>query len=101
MELGNQIGAQVSRAPSKEEELARLMPLIKAFRVEVDALIQKFPHLQYQATPESISIGIFLPAVNEAEAQVRISLTNAKMWAGKMLEGLGSPFPPELADKAK
>ena len=27
-------------------------------------------------------------------------LQEAKMWAGKILEALGSPFPAELADKA-
>lgn len=27
-------------------------------------------------------------------------LQEAKMWLGKILEELGSPFPPELADKA-
>jgi hypothetical protein len=37
---------------------------------------------------------------SESYAEVRINLTNATMWAGKTLEGLGNPFPAELADKA-
>ena len=28
-------------------------------------------------------------------------LQEAKMWIGKVLEELGAPFPPELADKAE
>ena len=34
-------------------------------------------------------------------ALVRTKLQEAKMWAGKILEELGSPFPAELADKAE
>ncbi|MGF6428240.1 hypothetical protein ABIE91_003460 [Bradyrhizobium elkanii] len=34
-------------------------------------------------------------------ALVRTKLQEAKMWAGKILEVLGSPFPAELADKAE
>jgi hypothetical protein len=30
----------------------------------------------------------------------RSQTIEAKMWAGKMFEGLGKPFPAELADKA-
>jgi hypothetical protein len=99
--MDTQLGGQVSRAPTKEEELVRLLPLIKSFRVEVDALIQKLPHAMYNASPESIQTGIFLPLFNEAQGEVRVSLINAKMWAGKMLEVLGNPFPKELADKAE
>jgi hypothetical protein len=35
-----------------------------------------------------------------AEYQAIRTLIEAKMWLGKMLEGLGNSFPPELADKA-
>jgi hypothetical protein len=31
---------------------------------------------------------------------VRTKLQEAKMWAGKVLEAIGNPFPAELADKA-
>ena len=34
-------------------------------------------------------------------ALVYTKLQEAKMWTGKVLEELGSPFPPELADKAE
>jgi hypothetical protein len=36
-----------------------------------------------------------------AGSQTLVHLTNAKMWFGKMLEGRGTPFPAELADKGK
>jgi len=31
----------------------------------------------------------------------RTKLQEAKMWAGKVLEAVGNPFPAELADKAE
>lgn len=34
-------------------------------------------------------------------ALVRTKLQEAKMWAGKILEVMGAPFPKELADKAE
>jgi hypothetical protein len=48
--------------------------------------------------PDAILIHAY--GAHEARDQVRIHLINAKMWAGKILEALGNPFPPELADKA-
>lgn len=86
------------RAPTLEEERARMLPLIKDFRKQIDALIQQVQ----QDVNLPLHFKNFQPrTVNEAYDQVRIHLTDAKMWAGKMLEGLGNEFPPELADKAQ
>ncbi len=89
----------VSRSPTIDEERERLVPIIKKFRQDVDALIQQVPFTVQQ--PSGIVTRIFNPMISEAQSQVRVNLTNAKMWAGKMLEGLGNPLPAELADKAK
>ncbi len=68
---------------------------VKQFRKEIDANIQKaedmlarFPK-EYQQVSTAREIAL-----------VRTKLQEAKMWAGKILEVLGNPFPPELADKA-
>ena len=37
----------------------------------------------------------------EKIALVYTKLQEAKMWAGKCLEAIGSPFPEELRDEAK
>lgn len=86
---------------SREVEQARLMPLIKEFRREIDGLIQKVSRRDFsqEATQNQ---GVLLGAYGHYETeQVRTKLTEAKMWAGKILEALGSPFPKELADKAQ
>jgi len=41
------------------------------------------------------------PVFGREMALVRTKLQEAKMWAGKCLEVLGSPFPEELRDEAK
>lgn len=41
------------------------------------------------------------PSFGREMALVRTKLQEAKMWAGKCLEVLGSPFPKELQDKAE
>lgn len=94
----------VSRGPTLEEERERLVPIIKDFRKAVDALIQRStrPYNQREQVSGSICFGGYgAPLTSQAEEQVRLKLTEAKMWAGKMLEGLGNPFPAELADKAE
>lgn len=85
--VGAAIGAQTQSLMTVEE--------IKAFRVEVDALIEK-------------SLKIVLPYGNGVyllkklcEEKVFEHLTEAKMWLGKCLEASGNPFPAELADKSK
>lgn len=76
-----------------EKERECLTPIIKEFRKQVDALIQQ--------NQKSFRPKVFKKDLEEAHTQVRIHLTNAKMWAGKMLESLGNQFPPELADKSE
>jgi len=68
---------------------------VKQFRKEIDANIQKAEDMlqAYPAQLQHISCGREI-------ALVRTKLQEAKMWAGKILEVLGSPFPTELADKA-
>ena len=79
-------GAQTQNITSPEE--------IKAFRVEIDALMQKAENinLPYGKSP------YILKAL--AEKKVFEHLTEAKMWLGKCLEASGTSFPVELADKA-
>ena len=60
------------------------------FRKEIDACIQKSKAFQESK-----------PKFGREMALVHTKLQEAKMWAGKCLEVLGSPFPPELADKAE
>jgi hypothetical protein len=61
-------------------------------------LIQRVPRSYLGAPKDAIIISAF--AAGEPRDQVRIHLTDAKMWAGKILEALGNAFPAELADKA-
>jgi hypothetical protein len=100
--MANTNTAGAYRAPTLEEERERLVQPIKEFRKEVYGLIQRVTRPRYDR--ESVARqGELVPHNNdayEASQQAGIHLTNAKMWAGKILEGLGNPFPPELADKA-
>jgi hypothetical protein len=59
--------------------------------------------LAHLPTASSLEMEIVPNAFDTREAtdQVRIHLVAAKMWAGKILEGLGNPFPAELADRAE
>jgi len=72
---------------------------IKALRVRVDALVQEMNNDGESSEGPKDSDGDHLYGL--ARYQATVSLMEAKMWLGKMLEGLGNPFPPELADKAK
>ena len=89
----------VSRAPTKEEERERLVPIIKEFRQSIDALIQRVPRGYNNPVKGAICPHAF--EASEPQANVRYHLTSEKMWAGKILEALDNPFPEELADKAK
>lgn len=60
------------------------------FRKEIDANI-KGAELRLKQSPKYA----------REMALVRTKLQEAKMWAGKCLEVLGSPFPEELRDEAK
>ena len=69
---------------------------VKAMRVSVDALIQglAIEKQNHEATGNETRTYDF------ANYQAEIKLIEAKMWLGKMIEGLGKPFPAELADKS-
>lgn len=83
-------------SPSLEQERERLVPIIKEFRKMIDGLIQR-THVPSIANPNSI-VTYHYPAPLYIQ-QVETKLIEAKMWAGKILEVLGNPLPPELADK--
>lgn len=65
---------------------------IHNFRKEIDAVIQKSQALQarFGRNPGGREISLVVTKLQEG-----------KMWAGKILEAIGSPFPKELADKAE
>ena len=65
---------------------------IKAFRTEIDALIQKIRKTSIKL--EDYHLG------HMSQELVEVHLIEAKMWLGKCLEAMGNPFPSELADKA-
>ena len=72
-----------------ENDKSALVAEIKNFRKEIDALIQKADRLWLPDAVYHRQMGL-----------VKTKLEEAKMWAGKVLEKVGNPFPPELADKA-
>lgn len=77
-----------------EEAFGIFVADIKDFRKSIDAQIQRAE--QYLDTT-----GAPGPMKGAREmALVRTKLQEAKMWAGKILEVVGNPFPAELADKA-
>ncbi|HDY66728.1 MAG TPA: hypothetical protein ENH85_02935 [Candidatus Scalindua sp.] len=63
------------------------------FRKEIDACIQTAENDLSSGESER-------PEYTREMALVRTKLQEAKMWAGKCLEVIGSPFPKELRDKA-
>lgn len=65
---------------------------IHAFRKDIDAVIQKAQIFQNSMNNQ--------PGKHEIDKVVD-KLKEGKMWAGKILEEMGSPFPKELADKAE
>jgi hypothetical protein len=71
---------------------------IKAKRVEIDALIQFIQNEQEVGEERIHNADDRL--YDLAAYQALVHLINAKMWLGKMLEGRGTLFPAELADKA-
>lgn len=66
------------------------------FRKEIDANIKKAESMLGIGEDSHPS-----PVYGREMALVRTKLQEAKMWAGKCLEVLGSPFPAELRDEAK
>ena len=72
---------------------------IKEKRVEIDAIMQFVSKEQELGTQGITNKDERL--YDMAIYQTIVHLKNAKMWLGVMLEGRGTPFPVELADKAK
>lgn len=76
----------------------------KRLRQNIDAQIQTVEHYMGMNTVNTDgdnSVTAFMRSCSIRElALVRTKLQEAKMWAGKILETMGSPFPSELADKA-
>jgi hypothetical protein len=102
LEHSNRLGpVGVMRSPTPEEEREIFVPRIKQFRKEVDGLIRRASRRNYNDESDGKEIVPNAFETQEAVTQVRIHLTSAKMWAGKILESLGNPFPADLADKAE
>ena len=70
----------------------KMISCIHGLRVEIDRVIklaiEHSEELGREAGGREISLTI-------------TKLQEGKMWAGKVLEALGSPFPQELRDEAK
>lgn len=62
------------------------------FRKQIDACINV-------CDAEIVPGAVMMPYVREMDL-AKVKLQEAKMWVGKCLEMNGSPFPPDLADKA-
>lgn len=71
---------------------------LKALRVQIDACIQVIEN-EYENGHEGIEIKNH-SLYGQASYQVEIKLREAKMWVGKMMEGMGSELPAEFRDKA-
>lgn len=83
------------------EHLEDVIKTVKDFRKEIDALIQKSEDILCIGGNETTQVWNEIKTNAGREvALVRTKLQEAKMWAGKILEVMGNPFPPELADKA-
>ena len=68
---------------------------LKALRVQVDAAIQeaeKYGEHEIECKNPTL--------YGMAHYQAEIKLREAKMWIGKMMEGLGSELPQEFRDQA-
>jgi hypothetical protein len=71
---------------------------LKALRVQIDAAIQIINKMPASKDGPKSSDGQCLYYL--AYAQADIKLREAKMWVGKMMEGLGSELPQEFRDQA-
>jgi hypothetical protein len=78
-----------------EASMASYVAEVKQFRKEIDANIQKAETMLSGYPTELLHV-----SCAREISLVRTKLQEAKMWAGKILEVLGNPFPAELADKA-
>lgn len=69
---------------------------LKALRVQIDACQQAIAQDKetHEVEPKNYEL------YSRAHYQATTKLLEAKMWVGKMMEGLGSELPPEFRDKA-
>jgi len=82
-----------------------IITAVKSLRVRADALFQDISALVVAGimpsdlipTGDSQELSQLRIRAHEAAINKTIEL---KMWLGKILEGMGTPFPPALADKA-
>lgn len=73
---------------------------IKALRVQADALLQAIQAEGTHSAEEVFTANGQQDLYHTGAYQAELAAMLAKMWCGKMLEGLGNPFPAELADKS-
>lgn len=89
--------------PNEQVPTYKSISEIKTLRVQTDALLQSIQSKDKDISNETEGpfsmdgTELYYMALGEAEKSAILT----KMWLGKMLEGKGNPFPPELADKAK
>lgn len=69
---------------------------IKSLRVQADAVVEATRVRGSHDASAHIDSELYY----FAEGQALRAAIETKMWLGKMLEGLGNPFPAELADKS-
>jgi hypothetical protein len=79
--------AQTQKIISQEE--------VHEFRKQIDACIQVAKGYKNSVFGTKYGIG------QRENALVLTKLQEAKMWCGKILEEVGSPFPENLRDEAK
>lgn len=81
-----------------QEEQTKLQGQLHDLRQEIDACIKTTgSHKASLAEEMTKEKGMMQREI----ALVYTKLQEAKMWTGKCLEAIGSPFPKELRDEAK
>lgn len=72
------------------------------FRKKIDSCIKEAQNYKAPySVPTKISDEQELDKMQREISLVITKLQEAKMWAGKCLEAIGSPFPKELRDEAE
>lgn len=81
----------------KQIQYDKAVAEVKDLRKKIDAVIQLSRKLNGVGDDPSQRYN----PKSRALSLVTTNLEQGKMWAGKRLEELGSPFPAELADRAE
>ncbi len=74
---------------------------IHKFRQEIDVNIKRVEYFMGISNGDDSHASNIRRDAGRELALVRTKLQEAKMWAGKCLEAIDSPFPEELRDEAK